>query len=150
MHYRKSTMFTHGIVLYDEWAALMANGKLADQQRLAEAQEVYVVRHDTPFAVVLFSKRLWVVPDSTPRLDHFLSGLVRYRGPGRAFVVQCPEIPMRWRRLLFGVLPLWPLPALAAHVSRTLPAWDAREVPLERAFQGLSSKATGLRSSCRA
>ncbi len=115
----------------DGTVRLIAGGRTAAEAACEAIDKLFVVVHedplfqgDEPFYVAVFADRLWVVPDDTPGIGEFLGALAPALDRGRrVYRAVSPPRPFAWRKRVLGLLPLFPIPRLAAHPLSTIPAW---------------------------
>lgn len=75
------------------------------------------------YYVAVLPDRLWVLPYFTGGIAGFLAEVLPpLEKRGALFRAEVSGCPISWRRRIWGLLPLFPTPALGAHPLRTLPS----------------------------
>ena len=120
------------LVVEDGTAGVWRNGRRTAGIDLAAVTRIVVVRFasdvfqgDEPFVVVEAPPKILVLPFLAAGSRELLSALAQ-SGQVQLWEAECDGLPLRWRRRLFGALPLFPLPRLAIHPIGTKPSWRER------------------------
>jgi hypothetical protein len=117
------------IEVADKQVKLIARGRTLDSASAGEMCKLVwaspadsLFHGEESYYVAFLSDRVWVVPYFTIGIRGFLETvgpvLAKQEALFRAEISACP-VP--WRRRVFGLVPLFPTPALGTHPVRTVP-----------------------------
>lgn len=78
------------------------------------------------YYLALLPDKVWVVPYFTAGVRSFLQELAPpLAARGQLFRGEISGCPVRWRRRVLGLVPLFPAPALGSHPLGTVPSFDS-------------------------
>ena len=128
-------MDKEGIHIRENQVEMIVKGVPVSVAKLDDVVKLYLVNQehplfhgDEPFYVTEFQEFLWVIPYFTLEVDRFIRIVARKLGNrGAVLRVISPRLPLVWRKLSMGVVPLFPIPRLARHPLTTLPKWRSVE-----------------------
>lgn len=109
------------------------------EQRIQDLSRVQVVtlvnglfQGEERFYVLSFEKSVWVIPDDAAGLVEMWKA-IKPVAQDRAEQITDAKLPWSWRKRMFGLLPMFPLPRMGAFDMTSLPSWPTSEtIPPEQ------------------
>jgi hypothetical protein len=108
---------------------MVSNGRTLDLALAAEFEKLVwtfpadaLFHGEESFYVAFLPDRVWVLPYFTAGIRALLEAVGPSLGARAAlFRAEVAGCPLRWRRRVIGLLPLFPIPALGSYPLRTAP-----------------------------